>query len=53
MKFIPFGNTYIHKDDMPHSDHEEEENPPTAPIPPIDTNIGSSSGVGGSHFIPF
>ncbi|QCD83003.1 hypothetical protein DEO72_LG2g3345 [Vigna unguiculata] len=48
MKFIPFGNTYIHKDDMPSSDNEEEENPPTAPIPPIDTNIGSSSGVGGS-----
>jgi len=48
MKFIPFGNTYIHKDDMPPSDHEEEENPPTAPFPPVDTNIGSSSGVGGS-----
>ena len=48
MKFIPFGNTYIHKDDMPPSDNEEEENPPTAPIPPVDTNIGSSSGVGGS-----
>jgi len=48
MKFIPFGNTYIHKDDMPPSDHEEEENPPTAPIPPVDTNIGASSGVGGS-----
>ena len=48
MKFILFGNTYIHKDDMPPSDNEEEENPPTAPIPPIDTNIGSSSGVGGS-----
>ena len=48
MKFIPFGNTYIHKDDMPPSDNEEEENPLTAPIPPVDTNIGSSSGVGGS-----
>ena len=48
MKFIPFGNTYIHKDDMPSSDNEEEENPPTAPIPPVDTHIGSSSGVGGS-----
>ena len=48
MKLIPFGNTYIHKDDMPPSDHEEEENPPTALIPPVDTNIDSSSGVGGS-----
>jgi len=48
LKFIPFGNTYIHKDDMPSSDNEEEENPPTAPIPPADTNIGSSSGVGDS-----
>jgi len=48
MKFIPFGNTYIHKDDMPPSDNEEEENPPTTPIPLVDTNIGSSSGVGGS-----
>ena len=48
MKFIPFENTYIHKDDMPPSNHNEEENPPTAPIPPVDTNIGSSSGVGGS-----
>jgi len=33
---------------MPPSDHEEEENPPTALIPPVDTNIDSSSGVGGS-----
>jgi len=48
IKFIPFGNTYIHKDDMPSSNNEEEKNPPTAPIPPVDTNIGSSSGVGGS-----
>jgi len=48
MKFIPFGNTYIHKDDMSSSDNEEEENPPTAPIPPVDTHIGSFSGVGGS-----
>jgi len=48
MKFIPFGNTYIHKDDMPSLDNEEEENPPTAPIPPFDTNIRPSSGVGGS-----
>jgi len=48
MKFIPFGNTYIHKDDMPPSDNEEEENPPTALIPLVDTSIGSSSGVGGS-----
>jgi len=48
MKFIPFENTYIHKDDMPPSDHEEEENPPTTLIPPVDRNIGSSSEVGGS-----
>ena len=48
MKFIPFGNTYIHKDDMPSSDNEEKENPSTAPILPVDTNIGLSSGVGGS-----
>ena len=48
MKYFPFGNTYIHKDDMPPSDNEEEENPPTAPITPVDTNIGSSSGVSGS-----
>ena len=48
MKFIPFGNTYIHKDDLPPSDPEEEDNPPTAPIHPIDTNIGLSSGIGGS-----
>jgi len=33
---------------MPPSDHEEEENPTTAHIPPVDTNIGSSNGVGGS-----
>jgi len=33
---------------MPPSDNEEEENPPTTPIPLVDTNIGSSSGVGGS-----
>jgi len=48
MKFIPFGNTYIDKDDMPPSENEEEENPPTAPVYPVNTNIGSSSGVGGS-----
>jgi len=48
MKFIPFGNTYIHKDDLPPSENEEKENPPTAPIHHVDTNIGSSSGVGGS-----
>ena len=41
MKFIPFRNTYIHKDDLPPSKNEEEENPPTAPIHPVDTNIGS------------
>jgi len=33
---------------MSSSDNEEEENPPTTPIPPVDTHIGSSSGVGGS-----
>ncbi|QCD79551.1 hypothetical protein DEO72_LG1g3193 [Vigna unguiculata] len=33
---------------MPPSDNEEEENPLTDPIPPVHTNIGSSSGVGGS-----
>jgi len=42
MKFVPFGNTYIHKDDLPPSEHEEEEeNPPTALIHPVDTNISS------------
>jgi len=43
MKFIPFGNTCIHKDDLPPSENEEEEeeNPPTGPIHPVDTNIGS------------
>ena len=48
MKFIPFGNTYIHKDDMPPSENEEEENPPNDPINHFETNIGSSSGIGGS-----
>jgi len=33
---------------MPSSDNEEKENPSTAPILPVDTNIGLSSGVGGS-----
>jgi len=28
MKFIPFVNTYIHKDDLPPSENEEEENLP-------------------------
>jgi len=49
MKFIRFGNTYIHKDEMPHADNEEEkENPSNDHAPPINTNIGSSSRVGGS-----
>jgi len=48
MKFIPFGNTYIHKDGMPPSENEEEENPPIALVHPVNTNIGSSSGIGGS-----
>ena len=48
MKFIPLGKTYVRKDDMPPSENEEEESPPIAPIHPVDTNIGSSSGVGGS-----
>jgi len=48
MKFILFGNTYIQKDEMPHSENEKEENPYTDLVHPINTNIGSSSGVGGS-----
>jgi len=48
MEFIPFGNTYIHKDDMPPSENEKEENLPIALVHPVNTNIGSSSGVGGS-----
>ena len=51
LKLVPLCDTYVHRDDMPNYDAEDEELPPTDPIPPATQNVGSSSGVGSSFSI--
>ncbi|QCD95866.1 hypothetical protein DEO72_LG6g563 [Vigna unguiculata] len=51
LKRVPLGDTYVHRDDMPNYDAEDEDLPPPDPIPPATQNVGSSSGVGSSFSI--
>jgi len=49
MKFICLGDQYIHRDEMPQYE-DEDEIPPSTPVPTVDTQVGSSNGVGRSSF---
>jgi len=51
LKLVPPSNTYVHRNDMPNYEAEDEELPPTDPISPAAQNVGSSSGVGSSFSI--
>jgi len=51
LKLVPLGDTFVHRDDMPNYDAEDEELPPIDPIPPATQNVGSSSAAGSSFSI--
>jgi len=46
MKIVPFGDLYVHRDNVPNYEVPDEEIALSDPTPPVAPNVGSSSGVG-------
>jgi len=53
MKFIPFGDLYVHKDDVPNYEVVDDEIPPSNPTSPAAQKVGSSSGAGSSFSLEY